>query len=70
VFKFLEGEGGHLAVVLFIFLVGIGMAIGHVAGASDVMVGALSSLYTLLRTGAKGETNRNGDGTASNTGVR
>lgn len=67
-FKFMEGEGGHLAVVLFVFAVGVGMTIGHVDGAKEVLVGALSSLYTLLRTGSKGETT-DGNGRQPGTGL-
>ena len=49
-FKVLEGEGGHLAITLLVFLIGVAMSIGHVAEGHEVIVGALASLYTLLRS--------------------
>ncbi len=46
----LDTGGGHIAVALFVFLVGVAMVSCHVTDGKEVMVGALASMWTALRT--------------------
>lgn len=48
-FKALEGDGAHMAAVLFVLVLGASMSIFHVADGHDLIVAATASLYTLLR---------------------
>ena len=64
-FKSLEGEGGHLAVVIFVFGVGVAMSIAGMAVAHDVVVGSLASLWTLLRIGSRPTGEKNDERTAA-----
>jgi hypothetical protein len=50
----LDSCGGHITVALFIFLVGVTMVACKVPKGEEVIVGALASLWTSLRTDIKG----------------
>lgn len=45
----LDTGGGHVAVALFVFLVGVGLLLAHVDVGKEIVVGALASLWTSLR---------------------
>jgi uncharacterized membrane protein len=45
----LDTGGGHIAVALFVFLVGVGLLLAHVDVGKEIVVGALASLWTSLR---------------------
>ncbi len=48
--QFLDTQGGHLLVVLFVFLVGVGLVVARADLGKEVVVGSLASLWTLLQT--------------------
>lgn len=56
----LDTPGGHILVALFIFVVGVLLAVFKVELGKEITVGALASLWTALRTGK-----RDNDGSAT-----
>jgi len=46
----LECEGGHIVVALFIFVVGVLLTLAHNDLGKEITVGALASLWTVIRT--------------------
>ena len=46
----IDTGGGHILVALFIFVVGVVLVACNVPKGEDVIVGALGSLYTSLRS--------------------
>lgn len=66
-FKALEGDGGHLAVVLFVLVMGATMSVFKVAEGHDLVVAATASMYTLFRVN-KGEAKRDDNGNSEHEG--
>lgn len=60
--ELLDTPGGHIIVALFIFLVGVGLAVFSKDLGKEITVGALASLWTALRT-AKGKDKDDGNTT-------
>lgn len=45
----IDTGGGHILVVLAIYISGVALYLGHVEYGKEVMAGALGSLWTLLQ---------------------
>ena len=49
----LDSGGGHMLVALFIFLVGVFVVTWNVDLGREIVIGALASLWTALRSSKK-----------------
>lgn len=45
----IDSGGGHILVVLAVYLSGVALYLGHIEYGKEVMAGALGSLWTLLQ---------------------